>query len=210
MDLEALKNIIRGSVEYFNRTHFIPNPYDYLYESDIQAHLFAILREDMRRHGDSGSRGIPCTMKQKGMPDTVDLNLIYTEYAWRIDLVCLNPENAVRTTDSAYKSIHPKPKSESLWDQPLIYGIELKYSMTTKRCGLNHCMADFKKLKQYQTLRKEYSPGFGFMVLCFVQDEGSFDEIEKEAAPGWTPASLPYQDDSIYFIAREGIFRVTP
>ena len=209
-DVDALKQVIRDSVESFVETRFRPNPYVYLYESDIQADLFGVLRENVRRQGGAGNRRVSCTMKLKGMPDAVELGLIYTEYAGRIDIVCLNPMTPTRAIDSAYKQIHPRAKTEAFWDQPLLYGIELKYSMTGKRCGLKDCESDFKKLVQYQTERKEYSPGFAFMVLCFVQDDGSLEDLKNEVMPRWTPTTSLDRDDSIYFIAQKGIFRLTP
>ena len=52
--------------------------------------------------------------------------------------------------------------------QPLLIGIELKYSDGSKPEGISECLSDQEKMEEYRN--RSGGPEFGFLVLCFLVD----------------------------------------
>ena len=208
MDRDKLKQIALESINYLIKAHFMPNPYGYLYESDLQSTLFSILRERTNIPELFSNRRVKKTLEIPKGNDYFDLKLIYTEYANKIDLVCLDPEFAISATSTEYMDIHPNSKSESIWDQPLLVGIELKYSMYGKYCSSKSIKDDYEKMEKYKKDRKKYSPNFHFLCLCFIQDAWSLEETEKDIKVQWNVVPAVDDYDRIYYISKNDIYKL--
>ena len=128
---------------------FQKSPYSFLYESDLQATLFAKLRTYLPEKVVVPGGGNP--------KDSYELAIVHTEYWKRIDIACIDLEKAA--------GVKPRPNGADLhiYDvQPLV-GIELKYRKLGDRFGISACVADMDKLR---------SLGIGLpVVLGFVQNE---------------------------------------
>jgi len=208
MDRDKLKIIILESINCFIKGHFMPNPYGYLYESDLQAHLFSTLRVSAHIPEFLTNRRVKKTLEMPKGGDYFYLNLIYTEYANKIDLVCLDPEFAITATCTEYKDIHPNSKAEAIWDQPLLVGIELKYSMYGKYCSSKSIKDDYEKMEKYKKDRKLYSPDFHFLCLCFIQDAWALEETEKDSKVQWDVVPAVDDYDRIYYISKNDIYKL--
>ncbi len=104
---ELIKKSILRNINDFISGYFFENPYGYLYERDIQSHLFCMLRERVKK------------------PVEINgyiLSSIYTEYADKFDLVCLDREEIERKYNQ-----NVSIRLNQLPNLPLLLGIEIKY-----------------------------------------------------------------------------------
>ena len=85
------------------------NPFHYLYEADIQHHLFMMLRENINDGYIFENKKYKAHSNHKEF----DISLINSEYLRKIDIVCLDPKKIDENKD--------------LWKQPVLVGIELKF-----------------------------------------------------------------------------------
>jgi hypothetical protein len=125
-------------------------PYTFLYESDLQATLFAKLRAALPELVLIPGAGNPL-QKYK-------LAIVHTEYWKRVDVACIDVELASKIPLRLHcgSDIH-------IYEVPLLYGIELKYRKMGDRFDISSCLSDHAKL---QGLNIEHS-----LVLGFVQNE---------------------------------------
>lgn len=168
IDINNIRNKILEGVNSFIDDNFFENPYNYLFESDIQSHLFAILREQLTGEAEIV---VPNNSKSFSGRTSFALNLIYTEYSnSKIDICCLDPSKP--TTMNQYDSIR-KGDKDPLWDQPLLYGIEVKFITPGYEAKYSQFIADIQKMRKYQERKStdnttRYAPNFQYLVLNFV------------------------------------------
>jgi len=203
VDIGKIKDAIREGINEFICQHFFKNPFNYLYERDIQSHLFCILRKKV-------SEEYPISIINESKKTSIQvknylLNLIYTEYSQnKIDLVCLDPNKAIGL--QAYKaSTGINIDQDPLWDQPLLLGMEIKYIKPGYEKNYQVFKKDIEKMKDYKKTRKNYSSKFEYCVLSFMLEPGRLvDTIKKLAAP----VNKIEQFDAAYVIADETIYQV--
>ncbi len=161
--ISVLHQTIAELVQRFQR-----NPFDFLYERDLQAMLFALLVEGF------GSETI--VMKggwrdatEYGDSDTVSTVPVKSEYpaSSRFDVAIIDPE-ALRTYDEALWRAEGL-KSDAFWNQPVLAAVELKYCQLGDRQELRRagCDSDIDKLRRYLEERGE-RPFLGISLL-FIQ-----------------------------------------
>ncbi len=168
--LEILKNSIAELVEDFRS-----NPFDYLYEADLQAALFSIARAKFK------SKEMAIWMEggyhASGLfPDkyAVGTTPVKCEYpsGKRFDIAIIDPKRV-----EPFESTRARTegwKNERFWAQPLCAAVEIKYLQLGDR--LNHRAAglksDLAKLKGYQFA----DPGFCGIAMLFVQASAQYSE----------------------------------
>ncbi len=166
MTRESLKeHIFRGISTVVSSFQNNNNPYAYLYESDIQSHLFFELR-----------REIPevVNVPKKG-GGVYSLALVYTEYLEKIDIVCLDPEAIEKRGEELIKPY--KNNDTYIYNLPVFVGIELKYICMGYRKGIDIVKRDQKKLEDLQNRQKIQN----WLTLTFIQRFEEAEIFEKNA-----------------------------
>ncbi len=158
--------ILESVVELIKQ--FQNSPYNFLYESDLQAILFTRLRSQI-----PDIFSIP--RSSHGSMPAYQLGLVYSEYLSRIDVVCLDPE-------SDYLR-HPKPPKPRRYDTyiyelPVYAGIELKYRKMGDQFGFDYCLADFGKLKE---LPVQFPITIGFIQSGGEDEKNDFFATKPES-----------------------------
>ena len=146
---------------------FQSQPYTYLFESDLQADLYARLCSRLSK---------PIEVNGSGNPEhTYETGVVHTEYWRRIDIVCLDPESVQWSRIRTYmgSDVH-------IYELPILVGIELKYRKMGDVFGLSSCIADFEKLNVHKI---QYP-----VALGFLQNRSCEDAFFK---------GLPYRRDCI-------------
>jgi hypothetical protein len=192
---EFIKDNVLKGINDFIRDHFSPNPYLYLFENDIQSHLFCILRE---------------RINEKFKVNNHILDLIYTEYANKFDLVCLDAESTSQKYPCNDKNINFH--KTDLANLPLLLGIEIKYlALGPSKDYCEQCRLDELKLRKHLKDRRNDSPHFQYLALSFLQkpksspmkvetmvNEGKLEKPLKEIA----------EYNSGYVIAGQNIYKL--
>lgn len=131
-------------------------PYTFLYESDLQATLFAKLRTALPE---------PILIPGTGYPlQEYKLAIVHTEYWKCVDVACIDAEIASNVTQRLHGGcdIH-------IYEIPLLYGIELKYRKMGDRFNISSCFSDLAKLQDL----KIKCP----LILGFVQNDSYMDDF---------------------------------
>lgn len=160
---QALVESIGETVEAFQK-----QPYRYLYESDLQADLFANSR-----------KYLPHTINIKGTgqpSDSYDISIVHTEYASRIDLVCLDPVASQFVEPKAHKGI-----DTYIYGLPVLVGVEIKYKKLGDKFGIEGCFSDLEKL---DSLKKKKQCQIA-IVLGFIQNEKDVDSFFDNCTDEW-------------------------
>ena len=190
----------------FGSKHFL----QYLYEADIQAHLACKLDESF------SDRIVFCESDKKDVK--YELTPVTREYpvGVRHDIVLINPFMLEK-----YVSRHLEQSKSGtvqinhvLWELPLLAGIEIKYSLFGYTVGLDHSIADFKKLKKYKdSYHQKRNKNFGgenfteqfkHLSLLFFQDKEWFDIHVKSHQPRLSKVERIDAFNSIYLISHKG------
>jgi len=130
---------------------FQTNPYSFLYESDIKCALFSGLRKRICE-----TVNVPMTEERQN-----ELDLIYTEYLERIDIVCLDPEEIAEEINRG--SFSPNKRYDTyIYNLPILVGIELKYIWMGSKIGFNILEQDCLKLSGLEKIQY-------WLALCFIQ-----------------------------------------
>ncbi len=164
----AVKTCIDELVANFQR-----QPYIYLFESDLQADLYARLCSKLSK---------PIEVHGTGNPDyTYKTGIVHTEYWKRIDIVCLDPESEEWSKIRTYKGtdLH-------IYELPILVGIELKYRKMGDVFGLSSCIADLKKLNDNEIQFP--------VVLGFLQNQSYEADFFSGYTPGWDYKEVPEID----------------
>lgn len=127
--LEATDCAVREVIHAFQK-----NPYQFLYESDLQSSLYAAIK-----------KLLPGTVSVQGTGHPLanyELAPVYTEYGQRIDIACLDVESAQAHPTRIHAGI-----DTHIWELPVLVGIEIKYRKLGDRyICIDKCLADHDKL----------------------------------------------------------------
>lgn len=152
---------------------FQSNPFDFLYEADIQAALFALARgrflsEKIEMTG--GYHPPDCYPDGKAVRTTP----VKCEYPsqHRFDIALIDRER-VEPYDRA-RWLENKWKNDKFWGQPLCAAVEIKYMQLGDRRGHRAAglQSDLLKLQSYS----ENNPKFSGIALLFVQADKQYGE----------------------------------
>lgn len=165
---EVIKASIVRLVEDFQS-----NPFDYLYEADIQAMLFAKAREEFKseRVSMEGGYHSPSIFQGRYEISTTPVKCEYPS-SERFDIAVIDPRR-VESYDRE-RWLAQGWKNDRFWGQPLCAAVEIKYMQLGDR--LNPCVAglntDLKKLASYQV----DDPEFCGIAMLFVQAQAPYSE----------------------------------
>lgn len=142
-------------------SQFQDNPYKFLYERDIQCALFSELRR-----GISETVSVPRTGQ-----GNYTLDLIYSEYGEKIDLVCLDHDAITKLgrenlTTSRGHDIY-------IYNLPILVAIELKYVIMGYNKGFNILEEDYKKISVLESVKNS-------LALCFLQSDRDAEAFYKD------------------------------
>ena len=170
---------------------FQSNPHDFLYESDIQGVLLAEIR-----HRTTGT-SIKVDRKN-GSGGPYNLGVAYSEYHHRIDIACLNVQDAASHGTEPYMGY-----DTFIYDLPVLIGIEIKYRKMGDVFTIRDCFADMGKLTGLNVPKP--------IALGFVQSSGADAEHFFSARPDsdWSTRRLVRQVggfDSVYGITPNEIW----
>ena len=147
---------------------FQSNPFDYLYEADIQAALFAMAREE---YGSvkvemSGGYHRKTLGKESYVVTTTPVKCEYPS-GNRFDIAVIDPER-LQSYDPS-KGVDLGWKNDSFWGQPLCAAVEIKYMQLGDRFDrrADGFLADIAKLKSYVLADQRFCG----IALLFVQTE---------------------------------------
>ena len=185
------ESIIRHSISAINSVinDFHKNPYVFLYESDIQFALFSALRKRI-----TGYVEVPGTGGNKYI-----LNLVYSEYLDKIDIVCFDPETISKLDASSLKQ--NKGYDTYIYSLPVLLGIELKYVWMGYKKGFNILEQDYLKLTRKPSTMERIE---NWIVLGFIQREEETKSFMRDAENQCRLLSV----NSVDYI--NGIYIVTP
>lgn len=176
MEEREIKKIVLESVST-SFVDFSSNPFHFMYENDMQSHLFNLLRRNLN------NPEIPIDHNNSAVKS---INLINTEYGEkryergreckvsRVDIVCLNEKEAVKIITKNKN----EPNLNFLWSLPILIGIEIKlitYQDLGK--GFNICLNDRIKLAKFGDYLKNW------LQLTYFQNEKTFEAFCKIVPP---------------------------
>jgi len=177
-------------------TEFQRNPFNFLYEIDIQAFLFASIYKELRGESLQLKGGYH---PQTAYPDhnsisTVPIKCEYPS-SKKFDIAIIDDERLKHF--DRQKAIQEEPLNDFFWNQPVIAAIEIKYlqlgdSVSKKIKGLKD---DAEKLSNH---REKNRPFLG-IALLFVQSKQfvqSILDIFKEKCPVFSDENLP--EDGVF------------
>ncbi len=158
----SLKSRVLDSVNVVV-SQFQENPYKFLYERDIQCTLFSELRR-----GISETVSVPRTGQCN-----YTLDLIYSEYGNKIDLVCLDHDAITKLG----RENLPTSKSHDIYiyDLPILVAIELKYVIMGYNKGFNILEEDYKKISVLKGVKNS-------LALCFLQSDREAEDFYADMA----------------------------
>jgi len=133
---------------------FQKNPYQFLFESDIQCALFAELRKNIPE-----KFRIPSVTKE-GLE--YELELVYSEYRNKIDLVCLDLQRISFVNKQSHNG-----DDTYIYELPLLVGIELKYVIMgylKVKDVISVVHADYQKLLKLDDIQHR-------LAICFLQND---------------------------------------
>ena len=148
---------------------FQKNTYSFLYESDIQAMIFA------------KARGcLPQTIKINGTGNPLhkyEIPIVNTEYYKKIDIVCLD----VSASNSREAKTH-KGLDMGMYDLPIQIGVEIKYRKQGDCFTYNKCENDLEKLRKMNVKIP--------IIIGFIQNKESVDDFFCNFRGSRTPIDL--------------------
>jgi hypothetical protein len=117
-----IEQIIK-SINSFIADDFQPNPFNFLYEADIQSAMWAKLKNelDLKVRWEVEDEEIIKKIGKKAK-GAIETNIVKTQYPnkpKRFDLGIIHPDSR--------KVVKKGDRLERFWDQPLLLAIELKY-----------------------------------------------------------------------------------
>jgi len=168
-ETEKIKRKIKESVGKVIED-FKNNPFLFMSERDLQAHLFSLLRKNIDQQ-------LEFSYKDNNYETNVinhKTSIINTEYShidpgWKdfIDIVCLHPIKAKEAIET-----HPQEDklNQYLWSLPVLAGIELKLIRFDENKGAEIGDNDEQKLKKFNEKYNKVRE-FVWLVLCFYQNK---------------------------------------
>lgn len=167
--LETLKSSIVDVIDDFRS-----NPFDFLYEADIQAALFAEARKRFYPEKVEMKGGyLPPEFYPEGY--VVKTTPVKCEYpsGQRFDIAVIDHLRAEHYERARWQE--KNWKSDRFWGQPLRAAVEIKYMQlgdrpNHRRAGL---LADLSKLRGYRNA----DPQFSGIAMLFVQSDLQYSEM---------------------------------
>jgi len=192
--LKTTRETIRAFIKKFRDF-----PYDYLLESDIQADLFAMLREriDLR---------IEVPAKEHKHINQYNLNLVYSEYSNLIDLCCLDYDEIANTDDF---EVQKPGHDDYIYRLPVLLAIELKF-IKGERTGRFYEGID-KDIKKIAACRVERRIA-NWLSICFVQSQIIAEQHIQNLRIGYKTTLLKDEITELkgaYIVTPENTFRLT-
>lgn len=166
--MDYITALHRGVAELVRR--FQCNPFDFLYERDLQATLFTILVEEFGDEKITMQGGFWKTTEY-GESTTIRTVPVRCEYpgsrSHQFDIAIIDPET-VRAYDKAQWQVEGL-MNDAFWNQPILAAVELKYCQVGDRPGLRkaQCAVDIEKLRRY--LEERGKRIFCGISLLFIQ-----------------------------------------
>ena len=148
---------------------FQKNTYSFLYESDIQAMIFAKARESL-----------PQTIKVKGTGKPslkYEIPIVNTEYYKRIDIACLDVCSSNTRESKTLKGL-----DMGMYDLPIQVGIEIKYRKQGDNFTFGKCKNDLEKLRKINVKIP--------IIIGFIQNKESVDDFFCNFHGSRTPIDL--------------------
>ncbi|MBF0397825.1 MAG: hypothetical protein HQK78_13685 [Desulfobacterales bacterium] len=168
---------------------FQDNPYQFLYESDVQCGLFAELRKNI-----SETVCIPSVSKQGYK---YELGLIYSEYRNKIDIVCLNAEIIPSINKSPFKGY-----DTYIYNLPILVGIELKYVIMGYSKDVSIVYDDYQKLRNLNDIKYR-------LAICFLQNNEITDPFCESIKESYSIVQTVKKIDGIYIVTPTKILEVS-
>jgi hypothetical protein len=145
------------------------NPFDFLYESDIQGYLFSVLFRDYKKEPPIEMLGMHWPANCYGKSPLIATVPVKCEYPTdtRFDIALIDPRKIKEyTKEQAEKNGW---KSDLFWNQPVRVAIEIKYAQLgfTKELARSKVKKDIAKLRNY--LDERTSGDFLGLSLLFIQ-----------------------------------------
>jgi hypothetical protein len=168
MSLDSINILHQGIRELIHR--FQRHPFDFLYEADLQAILFALLVNQFEDERITMNGGYPGNAgAYNGFIRTVPVKCEYPG-SQRFDISIIDP-GAIRHFDSK-TALDLGWKNDPFWEQGVRAAVEIKYCQLgdkeRRRCAEVEC--DVEKLRDYLSVRGD-RPFLG-ITLVFIQSAG--------------------------------------
>jgi hypothetical protein len=160
--LELIGSLLRAANNVVDR--FRQNPYAYLFESDLQADLFAELRREI-------VTTVPVPLKPvagAGSARTANVHLVCSEYFSRFDVAILDPEKLVVLSGEDIRE-----DSYRLYNLRVWAAVELKYRKAGDRFGVITSIADLDKLQR----QLSGDASCNGLALAFLQQSESLNDF---------------------------------
>jgi hypothetical protein len=195
MGVRMLKEKIANSINSFIRDIFQPNPFDFLYEADIQSAMWSRLKNDIDVNvkWEIEDEEIIRKIGKK----SIQTSIIKTQYPngpKRFDIAIIHPESK--------RLIGKKDRLETFWVQPILLAIELKYL----QYGFlpNKIWEEFSRdIELLKTFEDRFEYG---LALLFVQSAYLF---EKLVHLNLKPADIELSSGVIgYVVTQQEIYQV--
>ena len=164
---EKTENVIKSFVKTFKK-----NPWDFLYESDIQGLLFSKIYSSLEEH----TIKIPPEFPEVG---GVHFNPVKTEYPYhsRFDIAILDSQ--LEKLKAHYAKLYPiSPERYVAWGMPLQMGIEIKYCVPDYSVFQKYrdMLSNVYKLEKYRR-DSELSEKFIGLAMLFILSESDAAEL---------------------------------
>lgn len=182
-----LENILEGISHVI--AEFQGNPYQFLFESDIQFSMMSALRQSV-----NNSITIPGRNRAK-----YTVNCVNSEYYDRIDIACLDLATGATPPDTDTRN------DTHIYNHRILVGIELKYVFMGYRKGFEVLISDFEKLTQNPKNKDNVE---NWLVLGFLQRRKEGKPFIEDARGSATLHKVERVAlNGIYIVSEEEILR---
>ena len=154
---------------------FQENPYDFLYEAEIQAILYAQMKATLA--GDDVRLPVVYHRDTIGK-DFVQTGIVRAEYPFapaRFDIAIIHPDSKIQKREGNGF------KNDAFWSQDLLGAIEIKYCQLGERLTykISNLTADMNKLRDYKNPENQNRFHFGLALLFIQQDHLKIDPVTE-------------------------------
>ncbi len=168
------------------KAQFENNPFDFLYEADIQGILFCKLWEKFQSNLIRINGGYHKNEGHYGDGrNYIETNPVKTEYpsGIKFDIAVINKDCRIEYDKVIKKD--PYILNDTFWNQPLKLAVEIKYSQLCEGINESGFKSDLEKLYNYYDFIRKNRPGEEFygIALLFIQPYNYLENI-KEAMKG--------------------------
>lgn len=188
LDIQAkILESVKQSIDAF-RT----DPFLFMSERDIQAHLFCLLRQNI------GHTIIFHRDKKDYKTGIINTEYSHSSPEWKdyIDIVCIHPNKASELVSNNTE----KKLNEYLWSLPVLAGIEIKLVRSNENKGSQIGDDDKEKLKRFNEEYNEIED-FLWLVLCFFQNKEKLEKLNSKEE-----FSNDIKFNQIYLIGEEKLY----